>query len=85
MADVFISHSSKDKELPWTFRRVWFVLRNLLFLNARILQSYVIPNSVEQIAGNAFDGSDNLTLIYRGHRYSYEERHSIPVMEEVTE
>ncbi len=44
-----------------------------------------IPNSVEQIASNAFDGSENLTLIYKGYRYSYEERHKIPVMVEVAE
>ncbi len=41
-----------------------------------------IPYTVEQIASNAFDGSENLTLIYRGYRYSYEERHNIPVMVE---
>ncbi len=41
-----------------------------------------IPYTVEQIASNAFDGSENLTLIYKGYRYSYEERHNIPVMVE---
>ena len=41
-----------------------------------------IPNSVEKIASNAFDGNENITLIYKGQRYSYEERHNIPVMVE---
>ena len=41
-----------------------------------------IPYTVERIASNAFDGNENITLIYRGYRYSYEERHNIPVMVE---
>ena len=57
----------------------------LAFAQCPDLKELRIPNSVEQIASNAFDGSENLVLIYKGIPYSYEERHKIPVMVEVTD
>ncbi|MBR4084626.1 MAG: leucine-rich repeat protein [Lachnospiraceae bacterium] len=60
-------------------------IEEFAFSECKSLTELRIPNSVEQIASNAFDGSEKLTLIYQGHRYSYEERHKIPVMVEVAE
>ncbi len=57
----------------------------LAFAQCPDLKELRIPNSVEQIASNAFDGSEKLVLIYKGIPYSYEERHKIPVMVEVTD
>lgn len=60
-------------------------IEEFAFAECKSLTELRIPGSVEQIASNAFDGSDKLTLIYKGKRYSYGERHKIPVMVEVAE
>lgn len=61
------------------------LIDELAFSQCPELKELRIPNSVQQIASNAFDGSENITLIYKGYRYSYEERHKIPVMVKVAE
>lgn len=61
------------------------MIDELAFSECHNLMELRIPVSVEKIASNAFDGSENLTLVYMGCRYSYEERHKIPIMVEVTE
>ncbi len=60
-------------------------IEEFAFSECKSLTELRIPNSVEQIASNAFDGSENLILIYKNERYSYEERHRIPVMVEAVE
>ena len=61
------------------------MIDELAFSWCTALTELYIPSSVEEIASNAFDNSENLTLIYKGIRYSYEERHKIPVMVDVAE
>lgn len=54
----------------------------LAFAECKSLIELRIPNTVKKIASSAFDGCENLTLVYNGYRYSYEERHNIPIMVE---
>ena len=60
-------------------------IEEFAFSECKSLTELRIPGSVELIESNAFDGSENITLIYKGKRYSYEERHKIPVMVKVAE
>jgi hypothetical protein len=50
------------------------------FAGCRNLTKLRLPDSVEGIASNAFEDSENLSILYGGYHYGYENQQEIPVM-----